>query len=78
MTTVRNRPSKKSRTTLMISDTSVELILNKQVSFGRVYFVALFPGSPIFEKLRIGMGRRLQCHHLFIHRICLPLDWIKL
>ena len=41
MATVRNRPSRKCRTTLMISDTSVELILNKQVSSGHVYFVAV-------------------------------------
>ena len=32
MTTVKNRQNKKCRTTLMISDTGVELILNKLVS----------------------------------------------
>ena len=32
--TVKNRQSKKCRTTLMISDTSVELLRNKQVSSG--------------------------------------------
>ena len=36
--TVKNRQSKKCRTTLMISDTSIELLHNKQVSSGHTWY----------------------------------------